>query len=98
MPHTQDAHEVNARPSIQFSLQRRWSRTSLAVAAAKTSSVRPKAQRAVFFLFSAVWMRLRSEGPYSTWRTSIAITVRAATHSELPAASMAVITNWLAPA
>lgn len=85
-------------PIIQFSLQRRLSRTSLAVAAANTSSVRPNAHRAVLGLLSRWLMRLRREGPYSTWRTSIAITVNAATHNVLPAASMVVMTNWLAPA
>ncbi len=85
-------------PIIQFSLQRRLSRTSFAVAAAKTSSVRPKAHSALLGLLSRWAIRLRREGPYKTWRTSMAMTVSAATHKELPAASIVVMTNWLAPA
>lgn len=85
-------------PSIQFSLQLRLLRISLAVAAAKTSSVRPKAHIAVLPGDMRETMRWRSAGPYSRWRTSIAITVNAETHSDIPALSRAVITNWLAPA
>ena len=48
VPNTHDDHELKAMPIIQFSLQRRLLRTSFAVAAAKTSSVRPNAHRAVF--------------------------------------------------
>src|SRR5699024_2068823 len=43
VPNTHDDHERKAMPIIQFSLQRRLLRTSFAVAAAKTSSVRPHA-------------------------------------------------------
>src|SRR5471030_2504325 len=99
VPNTQASQEQSAMPHIQFSLQLRLSRISLAVAAAKTSSVSPKAQSAVFLPFRRPPVRrLHREGPYKIWRTSIAITVRAETHSDIPALKSAVITNWLAPA
>ena len=45
--------DLTGKVLAEISLQRRLSRTSLAVAAAKTSSVRPNAQSAVFFLLIA---------------------------------------------